>query len=422
MNKNVKKSIIGISLLTATSLFTGCVGSMQDQRTPEEIAFSNQMKMELMKKLKEGLANMNVNQSAAYNEKKESDIAQTNYITEEELKNRLSSFPTINEGVKFTKHRDGFSVNDKSIYLDPEGEIINYGYNWQNGDVTYMIKTGTNSFKIKYTRALVNKLPIEIASVSQNGNIINVKTVTGKKYSSDNLILTSTGFISVRNESAFIYDIGEDSKMFTTPKGWHIARFQNGDVASTKYLLLERTIDPSKKGNPLFDFIESSKDLLSTFGVLDKHDYMLINIEDPTKKISFDISLSSKDIALYSNCQKANRYINKCANVDFKESLYTVNGLPNSGHYYWRVLWFSTKNGAISATREATQRKVMITDLVTGKRVEGAYRVTGFPELFAQQDKNGKIKVTAGGGMFPDEVIEDAEELLKNTPVQTAKN
>ena len=395
--------------------FTGCVGT-ERQKTPEEIAFNNQMKMEFLKQIQN--ASSNTNQSMVANNN--AQIA-NNYITNEELKNKLSKFPTINSGVKFTKQKDGFSV-DQSRYLDPEGEIINYGYNWQNGDVTYMIKISSNTYKIKYTRALTNETPIEIATVIQNGNITNIETVTGKKFSSNSLILTSKGFISIREQSAFIYNIAEEVKTFVTPEGWHIATFQNGDVASTKYLLLERTIDPSKKNDSVFGFIESSKELLSAVGVMDKHDYLLINVEDPSKKVSFDITLGGKDIALYSDCTKANNYVNKCGNMDLKESLYTVNGLPNSSHYYWRILWFSSKNGVISVTREATERKVMITDLKSEKRAEGAYRVTGFPELFAEQDKNGKIKVTAGGGMFPNEVIEDAETFLKNAPVTATKN
>lgn len=392
--------------------FTGCIGP-QSQRSPEEIAFNNQMKMELLRKMQG--SSLNEAPSNLVNNNSEPK----NYITNEELKNKLSKFPTINTGVKFTKHKDGFSINDQSRYLDPEGEIINYGYNWQNGDVTYMIKTSPNTFKIKYTRVLTNETPLEIATVNQNGNIINIETITGKKFSSNSLILTSKGFVTVREQSAFIYNIAEEAKTFVTPEGWHIATFQNGDVASTKYLLLERTIDPSKKNDSVFGFVESSKELLSAFGVMDKHDYLLINIEDPSKKVSFDITLGGKDIALYSDCARVNNYVNKCGNMDLKESLYTVHGLPNSAHYYWRILWFSSKDGVMSVTREATERKVMITDLRTEKRAEAAYRVTGFPELFAEQDKNGKIKVTAGGGMFPNEVIEDAETFLKNAAVTT---
>ncbi len=257
--------------------FTGCVGT-ERQKTPEEIAFNNQMKMEFLKQIQN--ASSNTNQSMVANNN--AQIA-NNYITNEELKNKLSKFPTINSGVKFTKQKDGFSV-DQSRYLDPEGEIINYGYNWQNGDVTYMIKISSNTYKIKYTRALTNETPIEIATVIQNGNITNIETVTGKKFSSNSLILTSKGFISIREQSAFIYNIAEEVKTFVTPEGWHIATFQNGDVASTKYLLLERTIDPSKKNDSVFGFIESSKELLSAVGVMDKHDYLLINVEDPSKK------------------------------------------------------------------------------------------------------------------------------------------
>jgi len=83
-------------------------------------------------------------------------------------------------GVKFTKYNDGFSINDSSRYIDPEGKIISYGYNWKTGDVTYMIENDQNSFKIKFMRALTEQSPIDIASVKRSGKLVKIHTVTGK--------------------------------------------------------------------------------------------------------------------------------------------------------------------------------------------------------------------------------------------------
>jgi hypothetical protein len=72
----------------------------------------------------------------------------------------------------------------------------------------------------------------------------------------------------------------EEAKTFVTPEGWHIATFQNGDVASTKYLLLERTIDSSKKNDSVFGFVESSKELLSDVALLWKEDKATFKLEE----------------------------------------------------------------------------------------------------------------------------------------------
>lgn len=244
-----------------------------------------------------------------------------------------------------------------------------------------------------------------------------ITTVTGKKINSDGLILTSTGFIALRDESAFVYTIGEKLYNFYAPEGWHIARFQNGDVASTKYILLEKTREKqsSKSNNDIANFIEATKELTSLVGLTKKQDYMLVNLYDSTKKFLFDITLGEKEVAYYSNCRKTSRYIAKCDSVEFSEALYKQNGLPNTGHYYWTILWFSTPDGVIAATREKVQTTVIITDLITGKKVEAAFRLTGFPELSGEQDKNGKIKLTVGGGYLSDVVINDANKLLQVT-------
>jgi len=101
-------------------------------------------------------------------------------ISEAELKKQFNSFDTISSGVKFTKYNDGFSINDSSRYIDPEGKIISYGYNWKTGDVTYMIENDQNSFKIKFMRALTEQSPIDIASVKRSGKLVKIHTVTGK--------------------------------------------------------------------------------------------------------------------------------------------------------------------------------------------------------------------------------------------------
>lgn len=387
----------GILVLSMLAL-SGCGGP-----TPEEQAMREKMMNRFM---------ASMNKKPTHIQTKE--IKQENIISEEELAQKINAYPKIASGVKFTKLKDGFKINDKDIFIDPEGSIVNYGFNWKNGDVTYMIQTSPSQYKLKYTRVLSNMEPTTIANVTKNGSMQSIMTVTGKRLSTKGMILTSKGFATVRKNSAFIYEPGKALNTFTTPKGWHIAQFQNGDLASTKHILLEKTVDPDTKSNSFLDFIESTKELGNSLGINDKEDYMLVSIENSEKTFPINITIGSKNVGQYSDCEQSNSLVRKCNNVDFTESLYTNEGLPNTGHYYWAILWFTTGDGeAILATRENTQRSVIITDLTTGTKKEAAYRVTGFPELMAEQDSHGHIKVIAGGGIFPDEVIEDAEAFIK---------
>ncbi|RLA83493.1 MAG: hypothetical protein DRG78_04165 [Epsilonproteobacteria bacterium] len=402
MRNSVK--VLSVSLITAV-LMSGCMGGP----TPEE-----KRQQEITKEMIMESMNRYMNQNTPASEPKvQQAVAPLVTISEAELKKQFNNFDTISSGVKFTKYDDGFSINDSSRYMDPEGKIVSYGYDWKTGDVTYMIESEQNSFKIKFMRALTEQSPIDIANVKRSGKLLKVRTVTGKKFTSTGLILTSQGFITLRNDTAFEYKIGKKTKSFAAPKGWHIAKFQNGDVASTNYLLLEKNVEVNDNDGGISGLISSSKSVMNSFGIMDKNDYMLINIDNTKKRHLLDIDMSDKDVGTYSQCEKMNSYVRKCDNVSFRESLYDNNGLPNVGHYYWRIMWYSTKDGrVISVTKEATHKKVIIADLATGKKVEAAYRLTGFPELTTSQDATGKIKIIAGGGMFSDVTVEDAEQFL----------
>lgn len=414
MRNSVK--VLSVSLVTAV-LMSGCMGGP----TPEEKRQQEEAKALMMQMMMQGMQ-QNLSQQEQEQEVQQT-VAPLVTISEAELKKEFNSFDTISSGVKFTKYDDGFSINDSSRYMDPEGKIVSYGYDWKTGDVTYMIESDENSFKIKFMRALAEQSPIDIATVKRSGKLLKVRTVTGKKFTSTGLILTSQGFITLRNDTAFEYKIGKKTKSFAAPKGWHIAKFQNGDVASTNYLLLEKNVEVDDNDGGISGLISSSKSVMNSFGMMDKNDYMLINIDNTKEQHLLDIDMSDKDVGTYSQCEQMNSYVRKCDNVSFSESLYDNNGLPNVGHYYWRIMWYSTKDGRVlSVTKEATHKKVIIADLATGKKVEAAYRVTGFPELTTSQDATGKIKIIAGGGMFSDVTIEDAEQFLNTQENKLVSN
>ena len=350
-------------------------------------------------------------------------VAKTKYINttseqinaQSSLAQKISTYPKSKHGVKFKKMRDGFAINGDDVYLDSEGEIVNYGYNWKDGSFCYAIKLSENQFKIKFNRVGSSKESIDIANLTKKGSIFFVETKTGEKFRGQGLILTSQGFIVTRNNSAFIYTIGEKTKQFTAPSGWHIAYFQNGDVASTKFLLLEKNAN-YQKGNSLMEFLNATKELGAIFGLTKKQDYMLISMDNPTKHYLFNITLGDKEVEVLSQCKRQNRYINLCDQVDYKQSLYQQNGLRNFEHYYWSIAWFQGKNTAYSITKEYSDRKVLIRDLDTGKTVEAANRISGFNSFTPIQDSSGVVKMHVDSGLLEGVDIDDVEKFLAENP------
>jgi hypothetical protein len=257
----IKKKLTLSTMVVALAFsLSACMGSNENSLSPQESAKFKQMMME---KLQNSMNAMNRQSFAqeAPREQKAEPIKQ-HLVSEEELAKKVNALPLSKEGTVFMKQKYGFKINNQNSYLDSEGQIVNYGYDWQNGAFTYMIQTGVRDYKIKYNTAEnTSSAAVDIARVTRVGNRYQVETLTGKKFMGSGLILTSKGFIVLRDSSAFSYTIGEGEHSFVAPDGWHIAAFQNGDVASTGYILLEKDAAPtaSNSSNPFADLIESTK-------------------------------------------------------------------------------------------------------------------------------------------------------------------
>ena len=419
-----RKTIISLlSTVAALAIITGCSGKSYE---PQSVSLSPQeaaeLKQALLKKLRSDFSPQSQETAAPVQKTGNDNIP---IVSEEELKAKVEKLPLSTTGVKFTKRRDGFMINDTNAYIDPEGAIVNYGYDWKNGTFSYMIETAPGHYKIKYNTAENKNDAVEIATVKRSGNKYFVTTASGKKLSGKGLILTSKGFIVIRDATAFTYNAGEGVYNFIAPKGWHIASFQNGDVASTHFMLLERDQKASSGSrlNPFADLLKSTQELGNALGVMQKNDYMLISLNNPKQRHMLNITLGEKDVALYSECRNTSRYYQKCDQMDMRESLYQPNGLKNFNHYYWNVTWFSGKDKVFAVTKESNNRNVNVIDLESGKKVTMASRVTGFPEFEAVQDNTGTVKVHVAGGFLPSVDISSAEGKLddKKTKIASKK-
>ena len=417
------KRILISSLLAMTMMVvSGCSSKSSNVQDNLSAAEQTRLKQALLKKIR-----MQLNMPSERHEEKQKEdstpVKEVANVSESELLSKIEKLPLSQKGVKFTKRRDGFVIDNKQSYIDPEGSITNYGYNWKDGSFCYAIKVAPNSYKIKYNTAVNPGEAVDIATMQREGNTYAVTTVSGKKLNGKGIIMTSKGFIVVRDATAFNYVIGKGIQTFVAPQGWHIASFQNGDVASTNFILLER--DPattsSSSLNPFADLIKSTKELGNAFGVIEKKDYMLVSLQNPDKKYKLNITLGEKEVALYSQCRQTSRYYQQCDQMDMRESLYSPNGLKNFNHYYWNITWFSGKNKIFAVVKEGNNRNVNVLDLQTGKKVTVASRVTGFPEFEAIQDNTGTVKLHVAGGFLPSVDVTNVEQKLTEKMQTVAK-
>lgn len=325
-------------------------------------------------------------------------------VTEESIAAQLERTPALSAAIKIERQRDGFKVNGEP-FLDPSGAIGLYSVNVLNGDITYFARPGSGQeLIVKSGRVLTPDKPIVVARATLSGNTWSVSTTTGKTVNGDRLIPVSRGFLVARPGAAFLYQPGVGVKDIAVPEGYVIAQFQNGDIGSTRYLLLEKV---QMDANPLGA-------LGSLLGVSRKDDYALLDI-DKGLPLYIDIPLESNTQMIMSNCYRksANSIFNICRSATSFESLYDPStGLPNYSHYYWWLSWFALPDGRkVLVSQQSGLSKVSITNMDTGSSSSLFERMLGIAGFSATQDSSGAIQVTAKLG-FMRERIADAVTVL----------
>lgn len=382
------------------SVLSGCM--IARQPTAEERAQQMRFFNALM-------AQMNQQNNAHNVMQAQQVVVQQPVITEDELCARINAFPPMPTGVLITKGKSGFAA-DGVAYIDPEGTIVKVGVDSHTGDVTYLVRTGTNTFDIKVVRAGTKAEPVLIGEAVKTAGSWQVRTVTGKKITGDVLVPLGKGLLMARDSSCFVYEPGKEIKTTTLPAEFVLADFQNGHVQETRYVLLEK-IQKAKTGSSggLFDAVVN---LGSVVGLVNKEDFMLFNI-DTGKTVALNVSYDGKNITSHSNCTPG-KYFNKCERVDFTESLYNQYGLPNHSHYYWRIYWVKTNEGPIAIVTDNTLVKVDLIHLDTSTKLNGLFWLAGFNSIKVEEQPGKKYKVVANilGGIT-DKQIDDVEAYWK---------
>ncbi len=397
-----KKTLLSLSI--ATTLLSGC-GSTPP--TPEEKAMMNKMQQALLGKVQQlGGTHALLGQQAPQQQTPQAAPEPT--ISEAELLAKKANIDSTGGPAIFFRKKDGISINGE-IYNDYEGTVANFGGNKLTGEFTYAVRNFDGSFNLKYHRANSTSAPVKIATVYKNGAVFKVRTVTNRTFTGNSVIPTSDGFIVGRSGSAFRYVIGnEQPSDINLLNGYHIAKYQNGDAASTGYILLEK--DPRDQNDDVGGLMDSFTNLGNTLGLNKVDHYVLVNLDKATP-VPLDVNIKGKNIAEHSNCQRQNAAINKCENVEFKESLYTKLGLPNNSHYYWSISWVNTPEGPLAFYRTST--KVKVVD-INNQQVHTLFsRTLGVNQFTLTEHLDGKISIKAKLGFSSDE-IDDVADFIKN--------
>jgi hypothetical protein len=404
------KKLAPVLLLSSTVLLSGCMGALM-QPSAEDMAAQQEMLRQIYKA--QGLQFQTKQAS-----KTETPVPVPTVLSEAELLQRINAFPAVGKRVVFTKKRDGLTINGKKL-LDPEGSIKFFGFDQTTGDVTYLVSTGPDTYSYKYVRAATGMEPVKIADAAFNRSW-QLTLVTGKKIGGDKLIPLGRGFVITRDDgSGFVWSPDKAMQSFNAPDGFQIADFQNGDIGGTRYILCERMIEGEESsGSSLGKLISATKDLGSTLGINNKEDYLLLNIDNGAV-VSINISYNKKNVAVHSNCRAtSSKFINKCDNIQFYDSLYDENGNPNRGHYFWAINWYNTSSGPLLIFLDNNGRELYAQNLTNNKKASILSRMLGINWFTATQKTDGTVSVVARMG-FSNEIVENVESALAAKAAET---
>jgi len=403
MRKNFTAAIAGMAVL-------GAVLAQPNQLTPEE----QRLLLQLLLK-QQGIGNAVSSQAQTTPPAPLQVSSAGRQMTEAELQASLDKWPTPPQGVNFTRYRDGFSI-DGVRQIDPEGQIAAYGFDALTGDYTYLSQTQAGAYIIKSGRAHSGTDPVSIASAEKRGALWNVTTVTGKRLSGQRLMPSSRGFVIARDNTGFRYTPGKNVTNFAAPEEFLIAALQNGDIAHTGQILLERNpaADTNAKMGAAGQLLNSFKSFGSALGINRKEDYALMNI-DTGKLTPINISMEGKQVLQMSECRKRNSFVNDCARADSFESAYKPDGQRNMSHYFWRIHWFSTTSNPVLISQEGGLGTIMATDLNSGKKVALFERALGIASFEVQQRSDGTLDISAQMG-FNTESKKDIASLIDALP------
>ncbi|WP_449446575.1 hypothetical protein [Thermomonas brevis] len=295
----------------------------------------------------------------------------------------------------FERKSDGFSINGQP-FIDPDGKILDFGADAATGLVTYLVDDGAGAALVKLYNAKAKGHPIVAGRLRANGNRSTFEGVDGQTAGGETIVPMSRGLLVTRDESIVLVDWETGVSAKSLPEGFHAAAYQNGDVAGTRNILLERTRNPSPLGG-----YGSLKEL---FGKSDASDYAFYNL-DTGNLVSLQFTRGKNEATFDTPAGRITR-----------ESIREEDGRPNYSHYYWSINWTNSKHGPLAVAIEKGLQDLNLIDLQTGTKHNVVHRGAGIQRFELVQLSDGDFEIR-GGWSFKDHPIR-ASEVLAGEKIQ----
>ena len=280
--------------------------------------------------------------------------------------------------------KDGFLLNN-TVVTDPAGRITKFSASPRTGDYTTVVNRNDGTQWLKRGRG--NSAPIQVASLQGSFGNWSFQFVDGQLMQVDSFALTPVGVIGIRDSVAFEWAAGQQIKTINIPSGWSPVPLQRGDVASTRYMLVERNTESKPQAGSLGALFQSTKRLI---GAEAADDFALLDIDNGQLKV-MAIDSSGKNMLKTSECRRKNAAVNVCAQAQSYETLWQPDGSRNFRHYYWRVLWWDEAQGPVAVALQDGVKEVRLFDLASGKEVVAFRSVLGYSTLPAKQTATGQV-------------------------------
>ncbi|MBS0458030.1 MAG: hypothetical protein JSS44_11960 [Proteobacteria bacterium] len=328
------------------------------------------------------------------------------------LQAQIAQRNAANRFTLFAPQGDGFNF-DGQPYVDADGRIVKYGADFATGWVTYMAAIGPGHYLIKHQNVHSNLPPVTIGEVAEQDGFVNFRSRDGQTAGGTSILLTSNGVMVERDASLVDFDLTRGMQAVAVPQGFHVARFQHGDVAGTGYMLLERVdADPNNPAHAIKDLGAVVGDL---FGAKDQaYDYALYNMSTRAL-VPLNLSMRGKNVGYGTNCRRQNKFVDKCRGYTQYESIWQPDGRPNLDHYFWALTWQTTKYGPLAVAEENSERDLNVIRLDNGNRYNAFHRGLGLNGFTATPSADGDLHVVATI-VFSKKELPDLGALLASTP------
>lgn len=413
-----KFTIAAVSAVIASTLLAGCGSTSKPyQPTPEQQAQALKAQQAFKERLMAGMLGMKQAAQAAPEPAPApaAPAVALAELTNEQLLAAIAEIDADGGPATFSLNQQGELYINGQAYIDLDGSISLVGSDDLSGSFVYSVVLDDNTLLLKYHRAGSSAAPLHFATMTISNSGYRLTTVTGLNASGSTFMPTSKGVILKRSNALISYEFGQNFKTVSLPKDFSPTPFQRGDVGSTRLVLLERNEDASGAGQV---------GLMSAFQVLGvgrDDDYLLFNIDDGTKAV-LNMNSDRKNQTAYSQCQRQNDFVRKCAKSHSYESLYTQLGTKNHLHYFWAVDWFNTPAGPMGVYNSGS--KVSLVDLQGRKEFVLFERMLGVNEFTVKRDlEQNKVGLSVKLGLSTEEIDDVVEHLstqvLESTPMRT---